>query len=128
MATTAAERGRQLALETGATIRRIREDKGWTQQHLADALADAGYPQPRSVVAKTETGGRPVPLEDLAVYAQVLGVSPSVLLTDDDTAAEAGNYALERLFLGGRLQRTADALQAAQDAVQELQAAYPPVQ
>lgn len=120
MENTAGTRGRQYALMVGANIRRLRETRGWTQQQLADALDAAGYPHPRSVVAKTETGGRPVTLEDLAAYAEVLEVPPSSLAAD-------GNDELARVFLGGRLKRTADALADAQAAVSELQRAYPPV-
>jgi ribosome-binding protein aMBF1 (putative translation factor) len=42
----------RLAFELGATVRRLREEKGWTQTHLART---AGMTQP--AVARFEAGG-----------------------------------------------------------------------
>jgi transcriptional regulator with XRE-family HTH domain len=54
----------------------VRTRKGWTQQQLADRLAELGHPMGRSAISKIEGGTRHVTLDDEAAIAHALGVSP----------------------------------------------------
>lgn len=56
-----------------------RNRKGWTQQQLADRLAELDVPIDRSTVAKIEASKRGVTLDELFYFAVALGVSPMAL-------------------------------------------------
>lgn len=66
--------------------RRVR--RGWTQQRLAEACADAepAIPLSRGTIAKIECGSRKyVTAGEVAVLAQAFGVSPDALMRGDES-------------------------------------------
>jgi transcriptional regulator with XRE-family HTH domain len=72
----------RLAFELGATVRRLREAHGWSQNQLAVA---ASMTQP--AVARFETGGTVPTLPVLARLAGALGADLTVNLAPKGTAA-----------------------------------------
>lgn len=60
----------------GDNIRRAREKLGWTQEDLAKRM---GY-KSKSTINKIEMGINDIPQSKIVKYAEVLGVSPSVLM------------------------------------------------
>jgi len=73
-----------LALQLGATIRRLRKRKGWKQEVLA---REAGYGS-RSAIASIEAGWVLPSLEKMLDLAQALGVRPNDLLEADPSPAD----------------------------------------
>jgi transcriptional regulator with XRE-family HTH domain len=66
-------------------IRRVRGHRGWTQQQLADELAQLGVEKlGRTAIAKMEAGTREISLDNVFAFAQALGVSPAALLLPRD--------------------------------------------
>jgi transcriptional regulator with XRE-family HTH domain len=57
----------------------VRARRGWSQQILADHLGEHGVPIDRSIIGKIEAGRRGVSLDELFIFAAVLGVSPLAL-------------------------------------------------
>jgi len=49
----------------GRNLRRYREEQGWSQDHTALLLRNAGLPWTRTMLAKVERGGRGVEVEEL---------------------------------------------------------------
>lgn len=64
----------------GENIRRARAALGWSQQALAERLAEVGEPWSRATIAQLELGKRGATVDDLVVLALALGVAPHVLL------------------------------------------------
>lgn len=64
-------------------MRRLREARGWSQQDLADRLAEIGAPMNRVTLAKIEAGGtraENLSIVDLLVLAAALDTSPVSLV------------------------------------------------
>ncbi len=59
---------------------RLRHWRGWSQQALADAIAQQGGALARGALAKIETGKRAVSLDELFLLAAALKVPPPMLL------------------------------------------------
>lgn len=59
---------------TGAAIRKKREELGWSQQELAEALKDAGVSWHQTTVAKVERGERPLKMTEAVAVAYALGM------------------------------------------------------
>ncbi len=57
-----------------------RSRRGWTQQELADRMADLGEPINRSGIARLENGERKVSLDEAVAFAIALGVPPYALV------------------------------------------------
>ncbi len=55
-------------------VRRAREDAGWTQAQLADAMREAGHAWSRVAVAEVEAQSRRVSLEELLALAVLFGL------------------------------------------------------
>jgi transcriptional regulator with XRE-family HTH domain len=74
----------------------LREARGWSQQKLADRLAELGVRMDRAAIAKIERGqdahqkdrARRVSLEEFIALAAALGVSPLSLIGDPKTSKE----------------------------------------
>jgi transcriptional regulator with XRE-family HTH domain len=68
----------------GSRIRQARSDKGWTQQELADRLAERGLPMSVPTLLRLEkgprNGGRSISLQEWLTLAAVLEVPPLLLL------------------------------------------------
>lgn len=58
----------------GNAVRDARQRKGWTQLALAEQLKRRGTPFTQTMVAKVERGARPTPVEEAALFADVLEV------------------------------------------------------
>ena len=71
-----------------ARLREVRRLKGWTQQQLADALADAGVKLDASAITRLERGTRGLSLDDVLAIAAALGVSPLHLFVPLDNDEE----------------------------------------
>jgi transcriptional regulator with XRE-family HTH domain len=65
-------------LAVGARVRHVREGRGWSQEHLADA---AGVD--RSYMSGIERGVRNISLLKLHAIAKALGIPPRDLLPGD---------------------------------------------
>jgi transcriptional regulator with XRE-family HTH domain len=61
-------------------LRRLRNDAGWTQAQLAEAMSGVGYDWKRITVAEVEGATRKVSLEELLALAALYGVPMATLL------------------------------------------------
>ncbi len=61
-------------------IRDLRRRRKWTQGHLAQRLAEAGYPLGQTNLSKIESGRRRLFVDDLIAICAVLNVAPSRVL------------------------------------------------
>lgn len=68
----------------GQNLRRLRKEKGMSQEELAKAL---GYTN-RSSINKIEIGRSSIPTEKIQLTAQILGVSPLELFESDNDAPD----------------------------------------
>ena len=67
----------------GSRIAELRKQRRWSQRELVEQLEPHGLEWLASTAAKTETGKRPLPVEELFALASVFGVEPSALLSGD---------------------------------------------
>ncbi len=67
-------------------MRKARERKGWSQQDMADRLAEMGEPTDRATLARTETRARGLSLDDAMAYAAALGASFTHMVCPLDNA------------------------------------------
>lgn len=67
----------------------LRDTNGWSQQDLADRLAELGYPLGRVAVAKIEGGSRGVSLDDAVAIAAAFDVPLPLLVLPVHTAKGA---------------------------------------
>lgn len=56
-------------------LRQARIEHGWSQQKVADLLAAEGISWHQTQVTKTETGARPIRLNEAAALAEIFGSS-----------------------------------------------------
>ncbi len=94
-------------------IRRAREDAGWTQAQLAQAMAAAGADWKRITVAEAEAGTRRVSLDELFLLSILFAIPMvSFLLPaegdEGDTTEEAARADFFQLPEGTRCYRTLD--------------------
>lgn len=73
---------------TARRVRYLRERLGWSQQDLADKLANFGMPIDRAQLARLEGGKRGISLDETMRLAFVLDVAPVHLITDPEEGAE----------------------------------------
>lgn len=66
----------------GTALRTARSDRGWSQQRIADNMTELGFSWHQTTCAKTEAGDRPVPLEEAAALAALLGTSVGAMLDE----------------------------------------------
>lgn len=68
--------GAALGIEAavGQVIRELRNERGWTQQQLAEAVAARGHDMSRAKVTKTESALRPLWFGEIEAFATALGV------------------------------------------------------
>jgi len=89
-------------------VRQLREERGWTQDRLADRLREAGFTGwTRSMGAALETRRRQGSAGDLVALSAALGVPPSELVPPRSGSVSLDNgslISLQRasLILGGR--------------------------
>ena len=65
-------------------LRAVRERRRWTQQDLADRLAELGAPTDRATIARTESGSRGLSLDDALAYSYAVGAAPVGMFTISD--------------------------------------------
>jgi len=90
---------------SAAVIRRLRNERGWTQPELAAACHLAGWEVSRDVIARIEGGTKLVRDSELAALAAVFGVSPVELIAAEYAAAVKrvqGAERIKRETLGGK--------------------------
>jgi transcriptional regulator with XRE-family HTH domain len=69
------------------SLREARRLKRWTQQELADALAELGAKIDATAITRIERGVRSVSLDEVVLIAAALGVSPMHLFVPLDDKA-----------------------------------------
>lgn len=90
----------QDALAFRQSVKRLREAKGWTQNHLAERLREAGLEEFHQItVARLETGRRAVRLGEAGVIASVLGstVQAMLRLSKENKLELESNKQIDRL-------------------------------
>jgi transcriptional regulator with XRE-family HTH domain len=65
-------------------VRTLRQARGWSQDEFARHMRDRGFNWLQSTAAKTETGARPVRVDEGAAIADLLGTSLDDLVQRDD--------------------------------------------
>jgi transcriptional regulator with XRE-family HTH domain len=74
----------------GALVRQARENRQWTQAELAKRLgALLGREVNPLAITRTETGKRPVPLDEVAALAQLLNLELDPLLNPSPVSGSA---------------------------------------
>ncbi|MEW1685073.1 helix-turn-helix transcriptional regulator [Streptomyces sp. NPDC093594] len=78
----------ELTKQVARTVRDLRERRSWTTDDLSRRLTDAGYSLAQSGVARLESGGRRITVDDLEALAAVFGVHPTALLSSGAPEAD----------------------------------------
>jgi transcriptional regulator with XRE-family HTH domain len=68
------------AEEFGTRLRKTREGRNWSQARMAEVLTEHGITAYPTTVAKIESGERAVKVNELAVFADIFGVSLDALV------------------------------------------------
>ena len=98
----------------GRELRRLRTERGWTQDEVARRMAAYGYDWHQTLVAKTEAAQRPLRLNEAADLAALFGASLESLLASGPLAeAQAALRAAEMEAERHRAAQDASALHAA---------------
>jgi len=63
-----------------ANVRSLRDDVGWTQAQVAEAMTRVGFDWKRITVAEVEGGGRRLALEELLALAALYAIPMALLL------------------------------------------------
>ena len=108
----------------GARIRRWREDRGWTQQRLADWVAKShGINWHQTTVGKIESGERPLKLAEAVAVAEALLLTVDELLEDEPRVDNAllmiGGAQHELALLSDYVDRRRDELGAAEREIEQ---------
>lgn len=113
--------------ETIATsIRRLRGERNWTQQRLADEVQAVGLSWARITVAEAETCRRRVTPEELLALAVVFEVPISWILSPEDGqdimigSAVVSADSIQRICIGGQLSDHDRAVQRSQQIANEI--------
>jgi transcriptional regulator with XRE-family HTH domain len=81
----------------GHHLRRLREDRGWSQEKVAKQMTSLGHPWRQTTVFKTENAARPIRVNDVAALAQVFGIPAAALLNPAvDATTDARMHAATR--------------------------------
>lgn len=71
----------EITARIGREVRRIREDRGWSGQHISDRTAQLGHSVGRATISELENGKRRnIAVAELLVLAASLEVAPGLLL------------------------------------------------
>jgi transcriptional regulator with XRE-family HTH domain len=100
----------------GMRLRRLREEAGMTQAHLAERMTCQGFSMHQTTIAKIEANQRPVTVNEAVTLATVLNIPMPWLLTDPELDEETS-------ALWGELRKVAADRLAAEREHAELQAA-----
>jgi transcriptional regulator with XRE-family HTH domain len=81
----------------GKQLRRIRLDRGWTQQDVAERMRPFGYNWLKSTVNRIEGGKRALRVNELEDLARMLGLPREMLLTplSTDTPIDANGQPMD---------------------------------
>jgi transcriptional regulator with XRE-family HTH domain len=87
----------------GEAVRRLRRERDWSAQRLADECAQLGaLSLTRGTIAKIESGVRKtVTTDELVDLAKAFGVEPAVLLSDGSEQPSPSANANQRAHQGG---------------------------
>ncbi|WP_186813781.1 helix-turn-helix domain-containing protein [Aeromicrobium flavum] len=87
----AAEKYRQLDVEIGARVRKLREDRRVSRKELAAGLALSGHDLSESSIADIERGARGLRVSEAVLLGNIFGVPISYFVeqTDDIDRAKA---------------------------------------
>jgi transcriptional regulator with XRE-family HTH domain len=84
------------------TVRRVRQQRGWTLKELSAALAPNAHPISQSALSKIENGTRRVDVDDAIALSAALGVPPNALLmpstSDPRATVQLTGWGEERAF------------------------------
>lgn len=89
----------------GARVRRLRRERGWSQNELRRRLAPLGWRVGQTTITKLENGDRPTPVEEAWALALVFGVTWDHLMAPLPTAPEPSSP--RNLRVAERNRRTA---------------------
>lgn len=80
-------------------FRRLREERGWSQQDVSEKLARMGLDMHQTTVAKMEKGKRPLRVAEMYALSWVFGLPPGAVfwLPSKDQMPFAMQYMSERL-------------------------------
>lgn len=74
--------------QVGQRVRRLREQRGWSQEEVGRQLARWGFKMHQTTVAKLENGARPIRLNEVAALARLFAVSMADLWDDEAVSDE----------------------------------------
>lgn len=106
----------------GNAVRDARQRKGWTQLALAEQLKRRGTSFTQTMVAKVERGARPTPVEEAALFADVLEVPIGELFVSGGPTAATNDLRAalhETRVWASRLEATAEEYNEAREALAE---------
>ncbi|MCD8242087.1 MAG: helix-turn-helix domain-containing protein [Lachnospiraceae bacterium] len=71
---------------SGAQIKRLREEAGWSQEQLAARTQLAGLNLNQKAISRIETGERVIPDYELLYFSEIFQVSVETLLKEDGSS------------------------------------------
>ncbi len=86
----------------GENMARLRRERGWSQERLAEAMTEAGCPMPQTAISRIERAGTPgapsrgISVDEALGAARAFGVSLDELLLPAGSAAQATTLRLLR--------------------------------
>ncbi|HET7388706.1 MAG TPA: helix-turn-helix transcriptional regulator [Nocardioidaceae bacterium] len=106
-------------MHVAANLRAARQAIGMDLRTFADKIKETGRAVSASALSKVENGDRRVDVDDLTVFAYILGTTPAALLTPPEgaptpTGVPEGDYEAEELraWVRGQTQLTTESLAA----------------
>jgi transcriptional regulator with XRE-family HTH domain len=98
----------------GQQLRLLRTGRGWALREVAERMKAYGYNWHQTIVAKTETGQRPLRLNEALDLASLFGVSLTSLLAPTGGAESLDEMRAEAAVLRSALEDAGQQAQAAQ--------------
>ncbi|MGA7418614.1 MAG: helix-turn-helix transcriptional regulator [Acidimicrobiales bacterium] len=103
----------------GASIRRLRQAHGWSQEQLARAMSDAGFKWIQTTVAKTEAAERPIRLGEMIGLARLFGVEAHEMFEPPSDTGDAQADVIRRNHELAQLEAEERSLQGRLKGVQD---------
>lgn len=102
--------------KAGERIRDLRVSNGLSQQQLADAMTELGFPWQQTTVAKTEAAARPIRVNEVAALASIFGTDASSFIPVDGQS----HAMLEMVRARSRASELGDRIRALEAEADEL--------